>query len=265
MTFLLKKFVSFWLMPLPLCLTLLVVGLWCVWSSRRLRLGRGLVTAAAVLLLFFSNRTVSTWLLRPLEAVYPPVPELLAGAPLPDDLATCRAVAVLGGGHGNTPGLAALNKLSTSAQRRLVEGIRLLRALPDDARLIVSGHGRPGFPSHAAIMAEAAISLGIDPARITRLDSPRDTGEEAVELQRTLGEAPFALVTSAWHLPRATALMRSAGLNPVPCPADHLVRPAGQWRWNDLLWDTESLSRSTWAIHERLGSAWSRLRRKTSP
>lgn len=255
-----KKFVSFWLMPLPFCLTLLVAGLWLTFTTRRLRLGRALIAIAVLLLLLFTNRAVSTWLIRPLETVYPPIPEFSAGAPLPDDLAACRAVVVLGGGHGDTPGFAAINKLSTSAQGRLVEAIRLLRALPGDVTLVVSGRGRPGFPSHAAILAQAAISLGVDPARIVRLDTPRDTEEEAAQLRQRLGPERFALVTSAWHLRRATALMRGAGLNPVPCPADYAARPGAQWRWSELLWDTESLGRSTRAIYERIGYAWSRLR-----
>src|SRR3954471_11234641 len=61
-----KKFVSFWLMPLPLCLTLLVVGLLLLAFKRRLRLGRSCMVAGSVLLLLFSNKVVSTWLVAPL-------------------------------------------------------------------------------------------------------------------------------------------------------------------------------------------------------
>ena len=37
MQFWLKKFVTFWLMPLPFCLTLLVAGLWLTRSAKRAR------------------------------------------------------------------------------------------------------------------------------------------------------------------------------------------------------------------------------------
>jgi uncharacterized SAM-binding protein YcdF (DUF218 family) len=259
--FWLKKFVSFWLMPLPLCLTLLVLGVLLLHSSRRPNRGRALITLATLLLLLFSNKAVSTWLIRPLESVYPAIPEFVSGEPLPSPLATCRYIVVLGGGHGDTLGLSAANKLSTSSRGRLMEGLRLLRALPE-TKLITTGGGEPGRPSHAEVLAQAAIALGFDSARITRLEMPRDTEEEAQEVKRVVGDQPFALVTSAWHMKRAAALMRHAGLHPVPCPADYTVRPSEVFRATDLSWDSDSLGRSTWAIYERIGYAWSWLRDK---
>jgi hypothetical protein len=70
MLFWLKKFVSFWLMPLPFCLTLLAVGLCVLLWSRRARLGRGLLFAGTILLMLFSNKFVSDALVRPLEIRY---------------------------------------------------------------------------------------------------------------------------------------------------------------------------------------------------
>jgi len=259
--FFLKKVISFWLMPLPLCLALLVAGLWLTRSPRRARLGRSLLWIAVALLLVFSNKAVSTWLLRPLESVYPPVPEFVAGEPLPGDLAACRYVVVLGGGHGDASGFSAVNKLSVSSRARLMEALRVLRALPE-AKLIVSGPGAPGYPSHAAVQAQAAVSLGTDRARIALIETARDTEDESSEIRRLVGDAPFALVTSAWHMPRAMALMHSAGLHPVPCPADYWTRPADKWQWTDDTWDIDSLGRSTWALKERLGYAWIWLRGK---
>lgn len=257
--FWLKKFVAFWFMPLPVCVLLLIGGWWLTLSNRRARLGRGLMAVGILLLLAFSNKAVSTWLVQSLDSAYPPIAEFAPGAPVPPEVAACRFVVVLGGGHGDTPGLAAVNKLSTSAQARLIEGIRILRVLPN-ARLVTCGRGVPGYPNHATILAEAAVSLGVDPNRIIRIETPRDTEEEAVELHQLIGREPFALVTSAWHLRRATALMRRAGLNPLPCPADYAARPSPRREWSDYSWDTESLSRSTRAVYERLGLVWSRLR-----
>lgn len=263
--FLLKKFVSFWLMPLPLSLTLLLLGLWLLSSQRRPRLGRGLIIGALAFLLLVSNHLVSLWLIRPLETTYPAVPEFTPAAPLPANLAACQAVVVLGGGHSDAPTLSAVNQLSESAQGRLLEACRILRALPADARLIVSGRGGPGRPSHASVLAQAATSLGVEPRRIVRLDTPRDTEDEATQLRELLGrETPFALVTSAWHLPRATALMRGAGLQPVPCPANFSGKPGAPFEWSDLLCGLDGLDRSTKAIRERLGYLWSALRRKTA-
>jgi uncharacterized SAM-binding protein YcdF (DUF218 family) len=140
--------------------------------------------------------------------------------------------------------------------------VRILRALPE-AKLVVTGPAARGQPSHADVQAEAAISLGVAPERIVRIELPRDTEEEAEELSRMLGrEEPFALVTSAWHLRRAMALMRNRGLLPVPCPCDYTSRPQENLSWRDFMWDTESLGRSTWAVYERLGFMWAMSRGK---
>jgi uncharacterized SAM-binding protein YcdF (DUF218 family) len=71
-----------------------------------------------------------------------------------------------------------------------------------------------------------------------------------------------ALVTSAWHLPRAAALFRQAGVDALPCPADFLAKPDGRWHVDALLCEPDSLSRSTYAIHEYIGRLWIWLRGK---
>jgi uncharacterized SAM-binding protein YcdF (DUF218 family) len=255
--FWLKKFVSFWLMPLPLCLALIVCGL--LLARRRPRWGRGFLVMGAVLLILFSNKAVSNRLLRPLEDRYPAIPEIAAGAPAPDSIAGCRFVVVLGGGHTAMPGKPATSELSSSALGRLVEAVRLLRALPQ-ARLIVSGPGEPGHPSHAAVLSGAAQSLGVDPRRITLVDTAHDTEDEASAVSTIVGRDRIALVTSAWHMPRAAYLFGKAGVAFVPCPADFAAREGPGERWIDLGWDSESLERSTRAVHERLGLLWLRIR-----
>ncbi len=258
--FWLKKAISFWLMPLPLCLALLACGLLLAHSAKRARLGRRLVMAAAALLFLFSNRLVSTCLLRPLEDRYPAVPELVAGSPAPAAIGGCRVVAVLGGGHSDMPSLPAASQLSSSALARIVEAVRILRSLPD-ARLIVSWPGDPGRPSHAAVLAAAAESLGVSASRITLFDTARDTEDEAREVAKLAAGGRVALVTSAWHMPRAVRLFRGAGADFVPCPADFVSRGDARLRWGALGWDSESLVRSTMAVHEWLGLLWLQLRR----
>jgi len=257
--FWLKKVVSFFLMPLPLCLALLALGLFLGRSGRRAKAGRRLVLAAAVLLLLFSNKFVSRRLLRPLEVRYPAIPEVAPGAPAPDAIAGCRFVAVLGSGHSEMPGLSATGQLSASGLARIVEAVRILRIAPG-ARLIVSGPGDPGHPSHAAVLARAAESLGIDPGRITLVDTARDTEDESCAVARRADGGRTARVTTAWHMPRAAHLFRKAGVDFVPCPVDFVSREDIQLGWSDFGWDSESLERSTLAVHEWIGLLWLGLR-----
>jgi uncharacterized SAM-binding protein YcdF (DUF218 family) len=259
--FWLKKSVSFWLMPVPLCLTLLIVGLVLLCFSKRLRLGRALLIAGTVLFALFSNKLVSYALLRPIEATFPPIPEFVANAPLSPALARCRYVVVLGGGHTDSPGFSANNQLSSSALARIVEGVRILRRLPG-ARLITTGPGEEGFATHAATLARVAIEFGVARDRIILSESGRDTEEESRNVRALVRNAPVALVTTAWHLPRAVGLFRRAGMDVLPCPTDYLARPTKEFHLSDCDWDTSSLERSTAAVHERLGYAWVWLRRK---
>ena len=262
MLFWLKKAVTFWLMPLPICLTLIAAGWWLTRRAHRRRSGRFLLTAGLLLLVLLSNRLVSVRLLRPLEAEYAPIGELAPGEALPPALAACRYVAVLGGGQTDMRGLPAASQLSPASLARLMEGLRLLRLLPE-ARLIVSGPGYRHHRSLAATQAQASVALGVDRSRILLVDTARDTEDESVVMKAIVGEAPIALVTSAWHMPRAAALFRAAGVNALPCPADFNARIAPEFRWTDLGWDAESLNRSTEAIHERLGYLWLSLRGKS--
>ena len=256
-----KKLLTFWVLPVPLCLTLLITGVILTCFTRRVRLGRGLLIAGTLLLLLLSNKVVSTWLVRPLEARYPAVPELSGNAGPSAELAACEYVVVLGGGHSDTPGLSALSQLSPSARGRLIEGVRLLRALPS-ARLITSGPAVGHNPSHAAVLARAAASLGVETHRVLLIENARDTEDEAAAVRRLAGTAPVALVTSAWHMPRAAALFRKTGVTILPCPADFTARINQDFRAVDLTWDTASLERSTWAVRERIGYLWVWLRGK---
>jgi uncharacterized SAM-binding protein YcdF (DUF218 family) len=258
--FWLKKFFSPFLLPLQLVLLGGALGIMLVWSRRWQRTGRVLLTLAGLILLAASNKWVSGRLVAPLESRYPAVGGLAPGEALPPALAACRYVVVLGGGHDDSDVRPALSQLSPAARARLAEGVRLLRLLPA-AKLVVSGPGATeGGPTHAQVLADAAVSLGVARTRILMIDDARDTEEEAARLRELFGEAPLALVTSAWHMPRAMALCTAQGLHALPCPTDYLSSHGSRWRLSDYTWDVPSLERSTAAVHERLGLWWARLR-----
>ncbi|MES2696576.1 MAG: ElyC/SanA/YdcF family protein [Verrucomicrobiota bacterium] len=262
MLFWLKKFVSFWIMPLPFCVLAMLIGLVLLRWSRRPRLGRTLFVTGFVLLLLFSNDIVSRWLIRPLETRYPAFPEFVPGQPPPAQLAGCTYVVVLGGGNGFTPNVASTTLLSSSSLSRIVEGVRILKVLPG-AKLIVSGPKSGDFPSHATALARSAESLGIAPDRIVYIETARDTEDEAHAVRKLAGDDPVALVTSSWHMPRAMALVKSTGLNAVACPTDFQTHAMDTFYFGDLFWDGAALQRSTAAIRERIGYLWIWLRGKT--
>lgn len=262
MFFWLKKVAGFWLMPLPLSLALMTAGILLLWLTKRRRSGRTLLAGGALWLAVCSNDGVGIWLIAGLESRYPAQPVLSPGAPPPAVLERCRFVVVLGGGHRYEPGWPANLQLSGSALARIVEGTRLTRNMPA-VRLLVSGPAEnDGEPTHAHLLAETAISLGVAPDRIAEISDARDTEQEAVSVRRLVGDSPVALVTSAWHMPRALALCRRAGIDALPCPADYAARPPRVRPADFLRWNIGGLERSTKAIYEHIGATWSRLRGK---
>lgn len=260
--FLLKKLLGAALMPLPLALALLTLGL--LFMLRRKRL-RGWVCAGLgwAILAVAANRGVATALTAALERAHPPAPALIAGEPPPAAFAGVAYVVVLGSGHGDAPGLSAGQRLSPSARARLMEGVRLVRGLPD-ARLLTLGpvpSDKPDAPSHARVLADAAVELGVERERILEIDSPRDTAEETAATAKLIGPARIVLVTSAWHMPRALTLADRAGLRDIlPAPADHLGGrdasiPARAW----ITWNAEALTDTTRGWRELLGRWWTSL------
>lgn len=257
--FWLKKAVAYFLMPLPFSLLLLTVGFIFTAFSRRSRRGWFFLGLGFLTLLLASHKQVGLRLLTPLEAAYPALPDLTPPHAIPAALAGCHFIVVLGGGQSDNPAFPALQSLSSSAFARAVEGARLARALPD-AKLIVSGPAVAANESHADRLARAIGSLDIARDRFVKIEHARDTEDEAHAVRELVGDAPVALVTSAWHMPRAMALFRAAGVNALACPTDFQARPNADFRWDDWTFDTTGLDRTTMAVHERLGLWWLRLR-----
>jgi uncharacterized SAM-binding protein YcdF (DUF218 family) len=259
MSFWLKKTVTLGLMPLPLSLLLLAAGLLLMARPRRVVLGRLVAVTALLLLALFSNPFLARALMRPLEVRYPAAPELAAGAPVPAALAACRHVVVLGAGYGASAERPATSELTLSANARITEAVRLLRALPD-AQLIVCGPDLGNGVTHGSQLQRAAISLGIPAARITVLDQAPDTESEALAVAHRLGRQPMALVTSASHMPRAMALFRRHEVTAFPCPTGYWTNDYDTFTVSQLAFDANALACSTAAIHECLGLLWNALR-----
>ena len=105
---------------------------------------------------------------------------------------------------------------------RLMEGVRLYKAIPD-ARLVLTGARTPGVSRETSIaqaMAEMAQQLGVPRGAIILEDKSWTTQDQARFVKPIVGRAPFALVSSAYHLPRALLLFRMEGLLPIAAPCD---------------------------------------------
>jgi uncharacterized SAM-binding protein YcdF (DUF218 family) len=239
------------LSPLSLALLMSVIGLLCRLTGRA-RAARAWLWLAALVIYAGSTPLVGDALLGPLEHRYPPL------HPDPPPPAAAYVV-VLGGGyapHDSVPVTAALNADSLA---RIVEGVRLVRRL-EDARLIVSGGAPAGHSASARGYEEIARALGIAQASLIVVDTPLDTRAEAHSIAAVVGAAPFILVTSAYHMPRAMLEMKHVGLVPIAAPTGQLVEALDATDPRAWLPTSGGLRMVERALHEYVGLAVDALR-----
>lgn len=110
-------------------------------------------------------------------------------------------------------------------------------------------------------MRDAACALGVPPERVTVQPVGRNTVEEIAAVASLVGTAPFLLVTSAAHMPRALAACRAQGLTPIPAPTDfQATEDDDVWTPGDLYPSGAALHQSERATYEYLGRLRGRVR-----
>ncbi len=91
----------------------------------------------------------------------------------------------------------------------------------------------------------------------------RTTWDNAFETRKILdrlGIRRVLLVTHAMHMPRALEVFRAAGVDAVPAPTRFFHVADEEEELSDWLPDPGALKISYYALHERLGRLWYRLR-----
>lgn len=201
------------------------------------------------ILLTTSNGWVAHQLLGRLEYRYPALDLALVQQHYAD--APIIYVVVLGGMFTPTPDRPITSQINPPMLIRLIEGIRVYRALPR-ARLLLSGGGK-ALVTEANAMAELAQALGVPVQDIVLERESTSTYDEAMIIQRMIGNTPCILTTSARHMPRAMALFRRAGLSPIPAPTEHHAGRAVPLHWLYFLPRAEYLWMNTMALYEYVG------------
>ena len=204
MMFMAKKIVSQFLNPVFLGLAILVLGLFCLWATKKQRLGKVMVTLGTMFLLLLSLSFLPGQLLPPLEGRFPALlhPETMAWQGS-EGAAALKWIVVLGGGHVSDPRLPVNSQISQAALGRVVEGVRLYKAIPG-SKLLFSGGGVSDPVPEADVMAQIAVLLGVKPQDITLERDSRDTEDEAVMIAKMVGCSK----NHSGHLSRAYAAVR---------------------------------------------------------
>lgn len=245
--FMIKKVVSTFLEPPGFSLLLLCVGL-AVWKlGRKARVGALLIIAGVLTLFVLSIPITADHLLRFVEA--------RAGSyrdPASLSAKGVRYIVVLGGA-GKSAAFTPADRTGASIFR-VIEGVRLWQGVPGST-LVMSGMGFPLEANDPNLMKALPMWLGVPDDKLIIHADAWDTVREADMLERLLGKQPFALVSAAYHMPRALLAFRSRGLHPIASPCEFRAQEPPPW-YSSLLPDATALLDSQLVIHELLGIVW---------
>ena len=194
----------------------LLAGLFLYWLGKRG--SRWAIGYALCWLFLISVSPLPVYLAQQRESRHPVLWQI------PDSLAAPH-ILVLGGGHSIAPTLPPNDQLSPKALARLAEGIRLKQQHPG-AKLIGSGNSMSQRTPQATVLMNTAVALGIAPSDTLQSTVPYNTETESIAYAQRFGTTtPLVLVTSALHMPRALFWFRQQGIDAIPAPTGHYVKP----------------------------------------
>lgn len=165
-----------------------------------------------------------------------------------------EAIVVLGGGIGAAHPPELPDPHLNDGADRIWHAARLWKrgVAP---RIIVSGgsflalHGGPPT-TEADAMRVFLIDLGVPADAITDEGKALNTIENIRNVRAIVGKGRVALVTSAYHMPRALQLAARAGLNVGAFPTDYQEVPEVRLPWDNWLPSIGGLSQSNLALRE---------------
>jgi len=282
-TFFVKKFISQFLMPIPLIM-LLYLGGWLLFRfTAYKKMGRVLIASAAICFVLFGYGAGAERYLYRLERMYVPVELNAEGV----GKYLGAAIVVLGQGLPEHSDLPLRFQTSSSFQMRLQEGARLNKMIPQ-SQLVVSLAGEVDVAIKQQYLDCYAKDHGLARDRMHLISEARDTSEEARLALDCVKTNNLFLVTSASHLPRAVKIftqeinrrkmpMKLAGTKGcerdcgngekrllVPVPCDYTSVATNQYSFH--IWDLplpsiNGFSTAQHAWYEWLGNMYEDLRK----
>jgi len=258
-----KSLFSVLVLPPAGPLVLAVFGWWLSGRRRpaRARTGRVLLATGLLGAWLLSTPAVAEALIGWVESF---APEPLSAEALARELrgpSPPGAIVVLGGGvrHNERewpqpewPNPRTLERLAFGALLARASGLPIL---------VSGGTPRRRETSEAALMARTlSDSFGLAPRWLD--DRAGDTAGNAAESARLLaadGVRRIVLVTQAYHMPRALAAFRAAGLDTIAAPHG-FSGGLDIESWHAFLPSASASGLSWLATHEAAGVVWYRLR-----
>ncbi len=231
------KFIQNFFLPSAFIFLFFVLGL--IFLKKKKKAGKFFLFLGVLCYYLFSITPVSDFLIMPLEEKYRPLSA--EGVQEAD-----KAVLLLGGRESNV--------------LRGSEILRIWHLSEGGIKVIVSGTD-PLIETSEEAMAvrNFFVFRGIDPKDIIVEGKSRNTKENVANVKKIVGEKPFFLVTSAYHMERALLEFQRLGANPIPAPTDFKRRSAFTYGALDFIPGAQNLRNSGIALHEHLGIIYYRL------
>ncbi|MEA1891296.1 MAG: ElyC/SanA/YdcF family protein [Campylobacterota bacterium] len=243
--FYLKKFITFFIEPFGLVLSLLIFSLYLLVKNKN-SYAKIFLSLTFGLMLLLAYPPFSNFLVSNLENQYPKY----------SYKHNIKYIHVLGNGHNTDSSQPISSQIGDGGIKRVLEGVIIHLKTPD-SKLIFTGYEGNTDISNAVMNMKLAISLGVKKEDIIVNPLPKDTKEEALFTKKILGDEKFVLVTSATHMPRSMKLFKELGLNPVPAPTNFYKEEFdGFFRVPRIGY----FYASKIAIHEYFGILWSMVK-----
>jgi len=259
-----KKIVSLFFFPVALLGFLFLAGIALSWwknAPALQRWGRRILTLAVILFFILGSDPAGQAALRPLTNRYE---RLEVGSVRKERGVDWRPeiLVVLAAGHEPDARLPPASRLSGRSLARLTEARRLANEFPESRLIVTGGRIDPRFHPIAEDMAAVLRQWGIAEGRIFTETESRDTKDHVRFLREDLAGTEFVLITSASHMPRAMALFRHAGLDPVAAPVAGTKSSRLHLRrlWRAWIPKAGNFAKVEAAAYEYMGLLWAKLR-----
>jgi uncharacterized SAM-binding protein YcdF (DUF218 family) len=233
------KILQQFLLPGSFVLVLMIAGLVFWLLLKKNKAGKILLFAGILLYYLFSITMVSNILLSPLESKYSFLQT--------EDMEKANKIVLLLGGK-------------EADVLRGSEVLRIAHTRDHQVEIIISGTD-PLLPTseEALGVKRFFVSRGLKEENIFIEGRSRNTRENIRNVKEIVGEKPFFLVTSAYHMERALREFARVGANPIPAPTDFKIKTE-KYTLLDFFPDSKNFRNSNLAFHEYLGIIWYRIR-----
>jgi uncharacterized SAM-binding protein YcdF (DUF218 family) len=229
----------------------LVLGVALLYGGNRARRwGRGWLTGLLILYAFLATSLGADFVAAPLVRSFTPImsPEQAAGID--------TVVVLSAGGEVYRAYGAEVTEMGKATANNALEAARLNRLLSPGTFIASGGLVNPESrrEPEASTLAGGMIRLGIPRERILLETASTTTREQAINVASMLAArhvSRFLLVTTADHMPRASAAFRERGLQPLPSVSMFAMNDPLPF-WQRLRPGVGALRQSDWACYEYL-------------